>query len=181
MPRSLELGLNRIFRSRWGVAIVLAVIVLAIIGIGRLFAGDDGSQPSLGTASPGPVVSADPKDDDSVIETDPPPSPSTSPGRAQPEAVAYAFASAWADHQNVTPKAWRAQLLPNSTSKLADELDGVEPESVPAERVIGRPSLVPVSETVVNAVVTMDTGKLSLRLISPDGHWRVDGIDWDPA
>jgi hypothetical protein len=49
---------------------------------------------------------------------------------------------------------------------------------VPAERVIGRPSLVPVSATVVNAVVTMDTGKLNLRLIAPDGHWRVDGIDW---
>ncbi|MBU2663282.1 hypothetical protein KOI35_07140 [Actinoplanes bogorensis] len=178
MPRSLELGLNRIFRSRWGVAVVLAVIVLAIIGVGRLFAGGNDS-PSLGVASPGPTVSVDPKDDDSIIETDPPPSPSTKPGRAQPEAVAYAFASAWADHQNVTPKAWRAQLLPNSTTKLADELDGVDPSSVPAERVIGRPSLVPVGETVVNAVVTMDTGKLSLRLISPDGHWRVDGIDWE--
>ena len=178
MPRSLELGLNRIFRSRWGVAVILAVIVLAIIGVGRLFAGGNDS-PSLGVASPGPTVSVDPKDDDSIIETDPPPSPSTRPGRAQPEAVAYAFASAWADHQNVTPKAWRAQLLPNSTTKLADELDGVVPDSVPAERVIGRPSLVPVGDTVVNAVVTMDTGKLSLRLISPDGHWRVDGIDWE--
>jgi hypothetical protein len=178
MPRSLELGLNRIFRSRWGVAVVLAVIVLAIIGIGRVFA-DGSDSPPLGVASPGPTVSADPKDDDSIIETDPPPSPSTRPGRAQPEAVAYAFASAWADHQNVTPKAWRAQLLPNSTTKLADELDGVDPASVPAERVIGRPSLVPVSTTVVNAVVTTDTGKLSLRLISPDGHWRVDGIDWE--
>ncbi|GAB2582438.1 hypothetical protein Aab01nite_59830 [Paractinoplanes abujensis] len=181
MPRSLELGLNRIFRSRWGVAVVLAVIVLAIIGIGRLFADGNDSPPPLGNASPGPTVSVDPKQDDSIIDTEPPPSPSTTPGRAQPEAVSYAFASAWADHQNVTPKAWRAQLLPNSTSKLADELDGVDPSSVPADRVIGRPSLVPVSATVVNAVVTMDTGKLSLRLISPDGHWRVDGIDWDPA
>ncbi|MBL7254461.1 hypothetical protein [Paractinoplanes lichenicola] len=181
MPRSLELGLNRIFRSRWGVAIVLAVIVLAIIGIARLFADGNDSPSPLGNASPGPTVSVDPKQDDSIIDTEPPPSPSTTPGRAQPEAVAYAFSSAWADHRNVTPKAWRAQLLPNSTSKLADELDGVDPSSVPADRVLGRPSLVPVSATVVNAVVTMDTGKLSLRLISPDGHWRVDGIDWDPA
>lgn len=181
MPRTLEIGLNRIFRSRWGVAIVLAVIVLAIIGVGRLFSDGADSPPPLGNASPGPTVSADPKQDDSIIDTDPPPSPSTTPGRAQPEAVAYAFASAWADHQNVTPKAWRAQLLPNATSKLADELDGVDPVSVPADRVIGRPALVPVSATVVNAVVTMDTGKLSLRLISPDGHWRVDGIDWESA
>ena len=181
MPRSLELGLNRIFRSRWGVAVVLAVIVLAIVGVGRLFADGGDASPPLGAASPGPTVSADPQQDDSIIDTEPPPSPSTRPGRAQPEAVAYAFASAWADHQNVTPRAWRAQLLPNSTTKLAGELEGVDPAAVPADRVIGRPSLVPVSATVVNAVVTMDSGKLGLRLVSPDGHWRVDGIDWDPA
>ncbi|WP_250031513.1 hypothetical protein [Paractinoplanes maris] len=181
MPRSLELGLNRIFRSRWGVAVVLLVIVLAIVGLARLFSDANDSGPSLGTASPDPVVSVDPKDDDSIIDTAPPPSPSTTPGRAKPEAVAYAFASAWVDHQNVTPKAWRAQLLPNSTKKIADELEGVDPAGVPAERVIGRPSLVPVSETVVNAAVTMDTGRLDLRLVAPDGHWRVDGIDWNPA
>ncbi|GAA0480280.1 hypothetical protein Ade02nite_38430 [Paractinoplanes deccanensis] len=183
MPRTLELGLNRIFRSRWGVAIVLAVIVLAIVGLGRLFSGDDDdpSGPSLGTGSPAPAVSIDPSENDSIVDTAPPPSPSTSPGRAQPEAVAYAFASAWADHQNITPKAWRDQLLPNSTKKLANELSGVDPAGVPADRVIGRPSLVPVSATVVSAVVTMDTGKLTLRLISPDGHWLVDGIDWESA
>ena len=181
MPRALELGLNRIFRSRWGVAIVLGVIVLAIVGLARLFSDDDGARPSLSTGSPAPAVSADPAEDDSIIDTAPPPSPSTSPGRAQPEAVAYAFASAWADHKSVTPDTWRDQLLPNSTKRLADELEGVDPASVPADRVIGRPSLVPVSETVVNAVVTMDSGKLSLRLVAPDGHWLVDGIDWDAA
>ncbi|MGK5679615.1 hypothetical protein [Actinoplanes sp. URMC 104] len=182
MARSLELGLNRIFRSRWGVAVVLAVIVLGIIGLARLLSDGDDSRPSLGTASPGTTVSADPKEDDSVVnDTEPPPSPSTRPGRAQPEAVAYAFASAWADHQKVTPNAWRDRLLPNSTRKLAGELEGVDPADVPAGRVTGRPSLVPVSATVVNAVVTMDTGKLNLRLVSPDGHWRVDGIDWETA
>ncbi|MEV4346636.1 hypothetical protein AB0J83_19420 [Actinoplanes sp. NPDC049596] len=182
MARSLELGLNRIFRSRWGVAIVLAVIVLAIVGLGRLFSsGDDAATPSVGAGSPAPAVSIDPSEDDSVIDTAPPPSPSTSAGRAQPEAVAYAFASAWADHQSITPKAWRDRLLPNSTKKLANELDGVDPAGVPADRVVGRPSLVPVTATVVNAVVTMDSGKLSLRLISPSGHWLVDGIDWEAA
>ena len=183
MPRTFELGLNRIFRSRWGVAIVLGVIVLVIVGLARLLSdGDDGARPSLGTGSPAPVVSADPAEDDSVIiDTAPPPSPSTRPGRAQPEAVAYAFASAWADHQNVTPGAWRDALLPNATKKLADRLEGVDPAGVPADRVTGRPSLEPVNSTVVHAVVTMNSGKLSLRLVAPDGHWLVDGIDWDAA
>ncbi|NMO52178.1 hypothetical protein HH310_13345 [Actinoplanes sp. TBRC 11911] len=178
MPRNLELGLNRIFRSRWGVAIIIVAIVLAIVGLGRLLSGGGSSSTPLGAGSPAPVVSADPKDDDSVIDTAPPPSPKTSKGRAQPEAVAYAFASAWVDHRNVSSKTWRDRLLPNSTKELGDELDGVDPAGVPADRVVGRPTLVPVSATVVNAVVTMDTGKLSLRMICPDGPWVVDGIDW---
>ena len=179
MPRFIELGLNRIFRSRWGVALVIVGIVAAVVGIGRVFSHGDPVPPSLSSNSPAPAISIDPSDDDSVIDTAPPPSPSTSPGRAQPEAVAYAFASAWANHQSVTPKAWRDRLLPNSTKNLADELSGVDPAGVPAARVVGRPSLVPVSGTVVTAVVTMDSGKLNLRLVAPDGHWLVDGIDWD--
>lgn len=179
MPRIVELGLNRIFRSRWGVALVIVAIVVAVVGIGRLLSDGNTNTPSLGAVSPAPLVSIDPKDDDSVIDSGPPPSPSTSPGKAQPEAVAYAFASAWANHQNVTPKTWRDRLLPNATKNLANELNGVDPAGVPADRVLGRPSLIPVSDTVVNAVVTMDSGKLNLRLVAPDGHWLVDGIDWD--
>jgi hypothetical protein len=179
MPRILELGLNRIFRSRWGVAVVIVGIIAAVVGIGRLFSDGNSNSPSLGYVSPAPVVSINPSDDDSVIDSDPPPSPSTSPGRAQPETVAYAFASAWSNHKGVTPKAWRDRLLPNSTKNLAEELSGVDPAGVPADRVVGRPSLVPVGATVVNAIVTMDSGKLNLRLVAPDGHWLVDGIDWD--
>lgn len=179
MPQILERGLNSIFRSRWGVAIVIVAIIAAVIGIGRLFSDGEANRPSLSSGSPAPAISIDPSDDDSVVDSDPPPGPSTSPGRAQPETVAYAFASAWSNHKGVTPKAWRDRLLPNSTKTLAKELDGVDPAGVPADRVTGRPSLVPVGATVVNAVVTMDSGKLNLRLVSPDGHWLVDGIDWD--
>ncbi|WP_433298836.1 hypothetical protein ACQP2F_44575 [Actinoplanes sp. CA-030573] len=180
MPRILEQGLNGIFRSRVGVAIVIVAIIAAVVGLGRIFAdGKDAASPNLGVASAAPVISIDPSDEDSVIDTAPPPSPSTSRGRAQPETVAYAFASAWSNHKGITPKAWRDRLLPNSTKNLADELSGVDPAGVPADRVIGKPSLVPVSATVVTAVVTMDSGKLTLRLVSPDGHWLVDGIDWD--
>ena len=181
MRRLVEIGLNRIFRSRWGVALVIAIIVVAVVGIGRLFSGADTNRPVVSTGSPAPAISIDPAEDDSVVDSGPPPSPSTSPGRAQPEAVAYAFASAWVAHTNVTPKAWRDRLLPNSTKNLADELEGVDPAGVPADRVIGKPTLAPVSETVVNAIITTDSGKLSLRLVAPEGHWLVDGIDWDPA
>jgi hypothetical protein len=174
-------GLNALFRTRWGVALVLVAVVLAIVGIGRLLSdGKSGSTP-IGLGSPAPAISIDPSEDDSIVSSEPPPKPRTSPGRAEPEQVAYAFASAWVSHNDVTSKKWLDRLLPNATADLADQLRGVDPAGVPADRVLGRPTLDVVNETQVNAIVTMNSGKLSLRLVAPDGHWLVDGIDWEGA
>lgn len=181
MAGFLQRGLNGVFRSRWGVGLVLVVLVFAVVGIGRLFSDEQDASPSLGGGAPAPAISVDPLEDDSVVSSDPPPTPRTSPGRAQPEAVAYAFASAWVNHQNVTAEKWHDRLLPNATRSLSEQLRGVDPAGVPADRVIGRPDLAVVNDTMVNAVVTMDSGKLSLRLVAPEGQWLVDGIDWEQA
>ena len=177
--RFLERGLTGLFRSRWGVALVLAIIVLAVVGIGRIFAdpGENDHTP-IGAGSPQPALSADPKDEDSVISPVPPPSPKTSPGTALPEAVAYAFAGAWVDHKGVSAKTWRDRLVPNATKELSDELADTDPADVPADRVNGRPSLVPVGDGLIDAVVQTDSGKLTLRLVAPEGRWLVSGIDW---
>ena len=179
MARTLELALNRIFRSRWGIALVLALLVLAVVGVGRLFNGSSGEQP-LASPAPAPAISADPSHEDSVISAEPPPSPTTFPGAAEPEAVAYAFASAWVDH-HVSKKKWHDGILPNATARLADELNDVDPASVPADRLVGRPTLIPAGEGLVNAVVTTDSGRLTLKLVAPDKHWLVDGVDWNPS
>jgi hypothetical protein len=182
MPRFLEQTLNGIFRSRWGIAVILAVLVLAVVGVGRLFTGSNNSEPPLTTPiSPGPVISIDPSDDDSVVSTGAPPSPKTFPGAAQPEAVAYAFASAWVDHTKVSKKTWFDGILPNVTQRLSSDLNDTDPADVPASRVLGRPSLVPEGDGLVTAVVSCDSGKLTLKLVAPDKHWLVDGIDWDPS
>jgi len=181
LARTLELLLNRIFRSRWGIALVLAVLVLAAVGIGRLFHGSDSPPRLSGTVSAGPSISIDPSDNDSALNTAPPPTPSTFPGAAEPEAVAYAFASAWVDHANVSKKTWFDGIIPNATQHLAGQLDKTDPADVPASRVLGRPSLVPVGDGLVDAVVTCDSGKLTLRLVAPARHWLVDGIDWAPT
>jgi hypothetical protein len=81
----------------------------------------------------------------------------------------------------VSAQKWHDGIRPNATQRLADELNDVDPASVPADRLIGRPSLVPAGENLVNAVVTTDSGKLTLKLVAPDEHWLVDGIDWDPS
>jgi hypothetical protein len=179
-PRILERGLTGLFRSRWGVALVIAVLVLAIVGIGRVFSDGAGSgRPPLGAPSPEPALSVNPDDEDSVISPGPPPSPTTSPGTAQPEAVAYTFASAWVNHENVSAKAWHDKLVPNATKDLSDQLADTDPADVPASRVIGRPELIPVGAGLVDAVVQVDSGKVTLRLVAPDGRWLVDGVDWD--
>ncbi len=174
-------GLNALFRTRWGVGLVLIAVVLAIVGVGRLLSdGKSGSTP-IGLGSPAPAISVDPSEDDSIVSSDPPPKPKTSPGRAQPEQVAYAFASAWVSHNGVNSKKWLDRLLPNATTDLSEQLRGADPAGVPADQVLGRPVLDVVNETQVNAIVTMNSGKLSLRLVAPDGHWLVDGIDWEGA
>lgn len=181
MPKILERGLTGLFRSRWGVALVIAVLVLAIVGVGRIFSDGTASSSLTVPISPGPTASIDPSHDDDgvIVDDDPPPSPTTRPGSAEPEAVAYAFAAAWVDHKNVSAKAWHSGLVPNVTKNLSDELNGVDPADVPADRVVGRPALVPVGDGLVDAVVTVDSGKLTLRMVAPDGRWLVDGVDWD--
>jgi hypothetical protein len=180
-PRILERGLTGLFRSRWGVALVLAVLVLAVVGVGRLFAdGSTGGQP-LGAGSPAPELSVNPDEEDSVVSPEPAPSPTTNRGTALPEAVAYAFAGAWVDHKNVSAKAWRDRLVPNSTPTLSDDLAGTDPTDVPASRVNGRPKLVPIGDGLVDAVVETDSGTLTLRLVAPEGRWLVSEIDWEGA
>src|SRR3712207_1435478 len=111
MAGTLQRGLTGILRSRWGVALVIAILVLAVVGIGRLSGNKTPARTAVvSTGSPAPALSVDPHEEDSVISPAPPPSPRTSPGTAQPEAVAYAFASAWADHRNVSARAWHERL-----------------------------------------------------------------------
>ena len=70
-------------------------------------------------------------------------------------------------------------LRPNATQRLADELD--RRRSGRACRPTGDrpPDLCRSATTWSNAVVTVDSGKLTLQLVAPDGRWLVDGVDWD--
>lgn len=181
MRRTIELLVNRVLTSRWGIALLIAVIVVAIVGTGRVFSGGEDRAPLVETPTVVPTISIDPSDDDGITSGEPPPAPTTSPGTAEPEAVAYAFTSAWIDHKDVSASSWRSGLLPHATEALADKLDGVDPEGVPADKIIGRPELIPIGEGLVDAVVTVDSGKVRLRLVAPEGHWLVDGVDWEAA
>lgn len=187
--RTAELLTKQIFRSRWGAALVLALVVVAAVGLGRVFGGpgtarvDSGPtrQPSTASSPAADDPGTEPHGDDSILSPAAPPPPRTSPGGAAPEAVAYAFASAWVDHRDVRADEWYGRLLPHATEGLAERLSGVDPAGVPAQRIIGRPNVVPLSAGVVEAAVTVDSGQLRLRLVAPEGRWLVDGVDWERA
>ena len=180
MRRAVERVLSRVLRSRYGLAALLAVVVVAIVSSANLFAGPSDESPPAAGAPNRPIVTVDPTvGDDGLTTADPPPAPVTSPGRAKPLAVARAFASAWLDHRDVTADEWQAGLLPHSTPDLTEKLADTDPAAVPADRITGDLRLIPQGKEFAEVMVPVDSGRLVLRLIAPEGRWLVDGVDWE--
>jgi hypothetical protein len=180
LRRAVELAIGRILRSRYGLAALLAVVVVAVLGSARLVIGPaDGSPPVVG-APRQPITTVDPHaGDDGLTSPRPPRSPAVSPGAAKPLAVARAFAAAWLRHRNVRADEWREGLLPHSTEALTEQLAESDPAGVPADRITGEPQLIPGGAEFADVAVPLDSGRLILRLIAPDGRWLVDGVDWE--
>jgi hypothetical protein len=169
-----------LLRSRVGVALILSVIVLSVVGIAKLF-GDSSptytSSPGNFIETPGAYSGASFGPDDGVVSPLPTVSPSVAEGAAPPAQVAKAFAENWLERTR-TAKSWLAALRPHSTQQLLDQLQDVDPAAVPATRITGDVSLITLSESAVQAMIPLDSGQLRLRLVGPDGHWFVDGVDW---
>ncbi|GAB3796626.1 hypothetical protein GCM10027605_04900 [Micromonospora zhanjiangensis] len=110
MRKAVEFLFTRVLRSRIGVALGLAVVVLGIVGAARLYAGP--TDPVVRARPPAPIATVDPEaGDDGVIDAESTPTPSTSPGAAAPGTVAKAFATAWLLHRGSRPSSgtplWR--------------------------------------------------------------------------
>jgi hypothetical protein len=69
--------------------------------------------------------------------------------------------------------------VPYSTGALAEKLTDVDPAGVPADRLTGEPAIIPQTESLVEVTIPVDTGRLRLQLVAPDGRWLVDGVDWE--
>jgi hypothetical protein len=177
--RAIEVLLTGILRSRLGIALALAVVILGVVVGARLFSGvsdDDG----LSGAPVQPIATVDPTTgNDGILSTEPPPTPRTSPGAAPPEDVAGRFATAWLTHRGVPAKQWYDALRPLSTVGLTERLSGVDPAGVPADRLTGELMVVTRSEEFVEVTVPVDAGTLRLELVAPQGRWLVDAVDWE--
>ncbi|HET9516362.1 MAG TPA: hypothetical protein VFO77_01420 [Actinoplanes sp.] len=180
MRRVFELSVNRFVTSRWGIAVVIAALVLLVVGAGRLFGTGNDRDPVLNNPPAAPAISEDPKHNDSIIGTEASATPTATPSdQRAAAAVAAAFAKAWVDHLGVSAAEWHDRLVPHATAELSESLSGVDPQAGPADRLAGEPALLPVGDGLTEAVVEVDTGQLRLRLVAPDGRWLVDGVDWE--
>jgi hypothetical protein len=180
MRRAIETLVISVLRSRLGIALVLAVLILGVVGAARLVSGASGDDAGLSGTPVQPIATVDPTvGDDGILSTEPPPTPRTSPGGAAPEQVAGTFATAWLTHRGVPAKQWYDALRPLSTSGLAQRLDGVDPAGVPADRITGELVVVSRSEEFVEVTVPVDAGTLRLELVAPQGRWLVDAVDWE--
>lgn len=174
--------LTGVLRSRTGVALVLAVIVLGAVGIARIF-GDNTPTSSwtpdaLANQPTASETSRTYGPDDGVVSALPTVTPSVAKGAAAPTQVARAFSASWLERER-SADAWLAALRPHCTQQLVEQLEQVDPSSVPATKVTGDLTMTTFSESAVQVTVPLDSGRLMLRLVGPNGHWFVDGVDWE--
>ncbi|WP_433116120.1 hypothetical protein [Micromonospora sp. CA-246542] len=180
MRRALEFLFSRALRSRLGVAALIAVLILGVIGAARLVSGPTDPTDGLSNRPNRPITTVDPTaGDDGLIATEAPPSPVTPPGARSPEQIADRFASAWIGRPGMTADQWHAGLRPMSTPALTEKLAGAEPGGVPAEEVTGPPTVRSRTETFVEVLLPLNTGRLRLELVMADKSWLVDVVDWE--
>lgn len=178
--RAIEFLVGRVLRSRLGIALALAVVVFGIVGAARLLAGPGDPTLGLSNRPNGPITTVPPTaGDDGLVGRDAPPSPVTRPGERTPEQTAERFVAAWLGEPGMTPERWHEGMRPLSTSALTEKLAGAVPGDVPARQMTDEVVLRPRTETFVEALVPLDTGRLRLELLASDGRWLVDAVDWE--
>ena len=179
----------RLISNRYGAAVVLLVVIAVVVGFGRLVSGarsDGGNTARGGLATStisAPATSGSPQPDDGDVDVSPasPAAPSLSPGAASPESVATDFAKAWLNHRGISAADWHKDIVKYATKSLADRLDGVDPESVPADRMTAAASVADNQGGYVEVRVPTDQGMLILRVVATSGRWLVDGVDWEKS
>jgi hypothetical protein len=171
----------RLIGNRYGAALMLVFVIAVVIAFGRLLGGP--AHPPPGGYLPGPGATVDttssPIPDDGLDEPSASPAPpSMSPGAAPARTVALNFAKAWLHHVGVSAADWHTGLSRYSTKSLMDRLNGADPAGVPASQTTGDSTVVDEQPNYTDIAIPLDTGTLALRVVPVNGHWLVDGVDW---
>ncbi len=170
----------RLLGTRYGIALVLMVLVLGVVAAFRGVAGTRRADSMAPPIEPVRSTSIAPSAGDDGLMEDDRRSPSlAASAAAEATAAATGFADAWLRHTGVTAEQWRSGLARHATSALLDRLKGVDPLSVPADHTAGTTTLAVRDPALAVATVPLDAGTLRLTLVISGGHWKVDGVDWD--
>jgi hypothetical protein len=175
------------FSPRFILGACIILLVLVIVAAGRLLGHASPSkhtlpadQPQIVSAGaahaiPSDSVAPDASASPMLHKPEPPAQPA---GAATPASVATSFATAWLRHDNVTSRAWLDGLTPYATDDLLAQLNGVDPATVPANRLTRTVTIDNDTATDCVAHATTDSGVLSLSLELISGGWLVSSIDW---
>lgn len=175
----------RLLGTRYGIAMVLIVVVLVVVGFGRIIYSDR-DQPSNDALGPtvAPVsTTPDPYSslgDDGVQDEPASAAPSLSKGAADANAVATRFAKAWIRKPGLTGEQWRAGLKPDASSDLMEDLADTDPSDVPTATITGPAALENFGQ-VATAKVPAEGGTIVLQLEAINGRWQVTSLDWEVA
>ncbi|MET7422292.1 hypothetical protein [Dactylosporangium sp. NPDC005555] len=175
----------RLLGTRYGIALVLTVVVLVVVGFGRIIVtkidptDNDALGPTVApaTTTPDPYSSLG---DDGVIEGQSSPAPSLSKGAADVSTVATRFADAWLRKPGVSGEQWRAGLKPDASGDLMEALAETDPSDVPATTITGQPTLKEEGQAV-EAKLPADGGTIVLHLEIIGGRWLVTALGWETA
>lgn len=168
--------------TRYGIAGLIALMVLVVLVGAKIF-GHSSPSPGTGTSAVGlPASTAtgtgQGAPDDGLTSASPS-APVVRPGQPGPLQVATSCATAWLNHApTVTSDQWWKAVTRYTTASLAAKLNGVDPQSVPANRIVSPAQLSDHGATWASVVIKMDSGTLTLRMLSGASGWQVDGIDW---
>jgi hypothetical protein len=179
MKRALHLLVTRVLRSRAGVALALAVLVLVVVAAARALSGP-GDTATAHLPVPPLVASGSQPHEDGLLSPAATASPTPIPGAETPEEVARAFAADWLA-RGASAADWHSRLARRATPELARKLSGVDPATVPANRITGDPAVIAHAATIVDVIVPVDSGELRLHLVATSDRWLVDGVDWERA
>jgi hypothetical protein len=157
---------------RGGVAVGLALLVVAIVGVAKLAGGRNSPVQQVTEPTSAASVDATAGDDAEVPVT-----PTTYPDDAVVRATAKSFATAWL-RRDLSPTAWHDAVARLATASLSVSLDGVDPQGVPATRMVSDPSVVFRNDLYAQVTIPVDTGTLTLNLLKQHGQWLVDAVDW---
>ncbi|WP_433055634.1 hypothetical protein [Dactylosporangium sp. CS-033363] len=175
----------RLLGTRYGIALVLVVVVLVVVGLGRtVLDRDEGKSANDGL---GPTVAAVPTSadpyaslgDDGVDESANP-APSLSKGAADVSTVATRFAKAWLRKPGISGDQWRAGLKPDASTELMTDLADTDPADVPTDTITGAVQLQSLGSVTV-AKFPAQGGTIVLELQAAGGRWLVTSLDWETA